>query len=148
VRRARVFSFACSALLVLSVVAFAVAPASAARKPGLQLTGAAVVPGPGDPLASGAFRLSSGRGELCFNVSLLNQSGLVNRIVIRRGTAGQSGPEVIRLSPSPIGINGLTGCVPISRELQREIGRSPSDFYLEVETTAYPNGAVRGQLRQ
>lgn len=148
-RRARVSALILSALLVVSVAVSSVAPASAGRKPsGLRLTGAAVVPGPGDPDASGTFKLSNGRGELCFLVSLQNQAGLINRIVIRRGAVGVSGPEVIRLSPSPIGIHGLQGCVPISRELQREIGRSPQDFYLEIETTAYPNGAVRGQLRQ
>ena len=148
-RRARVIALAFASLLVAFVTVSVVAPASAGRRPaGLVLSGAAVVPGPGDPAMSGTFKLSNGRDELCFLVSVQNLTGLINRIVIRRGPVGVAGPEVLRLSPSPIGIHGLQGCVPISRELQRELGRSPQDFYLEIETTAYPNGAVRGQLRQ
>jgi hypothetical protein len=146
-RHARFLVLAFTAVLLVSVAH--VDPAAArGKRPGLRLTADAVVPGPGDSGASGAFKLSNGRGEICFLVTVSNLSGLINRIVIRRGAAGTTGPEVLRLSPSPIGIQGLQGCVPISRELQRELGRYPENFYLEIETTVHPGGALRGQLQQ
>ena len=108
----------------------------------------AVVPGPGDTFASGTFKLKFGRGELCYEVTVTNLSGFIDRIAIYRGTAGFVGSEVFVLSPSEIGIPGLQGCRPIDSALAREISRNPADFYIQVNTTAYPNGALRGQIKK
>lgn len=136
---------------LISLVACAVAPAAHAGKPTrspLRLTADAVVPGPGDTFATGIFKFSFSRDEICYEVGVDGLSGFIDRIAIHRGLPGQNGPEVALLSPSPIGIHGLWGCRTIDRNLAREISRNPGGYYMVVKTGAYPNGALRGQLRQ
>ena len=123
-------------------------PAEARRPSALLLTADAVVPGPGDTSASGSFKVSTSRGEVCFETSVQNLSGYITRIAIRRGFAGSTGPEVVVLTPNSIGILGLNGCAAADRALLREISRSPGEFYYLVTTSTHPGGALRGQLRQ
>ncbi len=141
--------------LSLVLVAGSFVPAAYAKgKPapgpggGLLLAPGAVVPGPGDSFAYGSFTWSAVRDGFKFLITVDGLDSWVQRIVIRRGAAGMAGPVVIQLSPNTIGINELQGTAPASRELLREIGRSPQDFYMEVTTMTYPNGALRGQLKQ
>ena len=148
-RRARLF-----VLLLPCVFAFLAtstsSPAEArGRRPsGLLLTSQAVVPGPGDPAASGSFTWKADRDCFSFQVSVAQLDAFIQQITIHRGGAGSSGSQVLRLSPSPIGIHGLLGCAPASRALLREISSSPENFYLQVSTVTHPSGALRGQLRQ
>jgi hypothetical protein len=149
-RRARslavlLLSFAVTAPFVATAFA---PPAEAGRRAPLRLTPNAVVPGPGDLAASGTFSWNAGRDGFCFLATADNLDSFIQRIAIHRGGVGTTGPEVIRLSPSSIGIFELRGCAPADRELLREIGRSPADFYMLVTTVNYPGGAMRGQLRQ
>ncbi|MEO6462743.1 MAG: CHRD domain-containing protein [Candidatus Eisenbacteria bacterium] len=142
------------ALLLSSTFVFlalgAFSPAEAGRRPirELLLAPQAVVPGPGDPTAAGSFSWKSGHDGFCFQVSVAQLDGFVEQITLHRGAAGARGTQVLRLSPSPIGINQLLGCAPADRALLREISGSPENFYVQVSTTGYPNGAMRGQLRQ
>jgi len=115
--------------------------------PGPNLRPELVVPGPGDEGASGSFTYRTGRDGFSFQISVSNLDGLINTISVYRGSAGTSGSSVVRLSPSPIGINQLNGTVPLSNDLQREIGRYPERFYIQINTTTHPGGALRGQLR-
>ena len=39
------------------------------------------------------------------------------------------------------------GCAAVDELLGRQIAMQAHDFYVNVHTAAYPNGAVRGQLR-
>jgi len=135
--------------LALALVAGFSDPSAARGRPlrGPNLVADQVVPGPGDVTASGNFSVSAGRDQVSFRIEVANISGFINTIAIYRAPVGSTGPMVVRLSPSPIGINQLIGSVPVSRELAREIGRSPEAFYLEVRTTVHPGGALRGQLK-
>ncbi len=135
------------ALVLALVGSFAEPAAARGRKGPNLLTANAVVPGPGDATASGTFSLSVRRTEVAFQVDVDNLAGVIQTIAIYRGTTGYSGPMVLRLSPSSIGIPGLMGWVPVSTELGREISRNPSAFYMEIRTSAYPGGALRGQLK-
>ena len=40
----------------------------------------------------------------------------------------------------------LSDCAPSTHSQPEEINADPSDYYVSVETTAYPDGALRGQL--
>jgi hypothetical protein len=136
----------CSTLVLAATV---LAPTAEAGRPSpLLLSPQAVVPGPGDPSAAGSFKWGGGRCGFDYLVTVNSLDGLITRIAIHRGAAGTSGPEVLRLCPSPIGLMELQGCVPIDRALLREIKGDPQGFYLEVTTTSFPSGAMRGQLRQ
>lgn len=146
-RFVRAFSLA---LLVVGLVAVVSSPAQAARpaKTPLLLTPDAVVPGPGDAFATGSFKLKFGRNEVCFDVNVTGVTGFIERIAIHRGRDGFAGPEVVLLSPSEIGIQGLMGCRTIDNAVARDIARNPSEYYVVVKTTAYPDGALRGQLKR
>jgi hypothetical protein len=56
---------------------------------------------------------------------------------------GSNGPVVVNFNPA---INGLDGCMNADREVARGIIQNPSGFYVNVRTTEFPGGAVRGQL--
>jgi len=144
------------ALLTLVVLATSLPAISEAGKPtagsgggsrgALQLTDANVVPGPGDTGASASMTIKVGRDAISFSTSVSNTSGYISTIAIYQGWAGQTGPMVVRLSPSEIGIAQLLGTVPVSTDVCRAISRNPAGYYVQINTSAFPNGALRAQL--
>lgn len=116
------------------------------RRGALQLTPEAVWPGPGEAGASATAKVSAGRNEICFSITVGSLSGYIRTIAIYQAEAGQVGPMVVRLSPSPIGINQLNGCIPADGALCRDIGRYPGSYFIQINTDTYPGGAVRAQL--
>jgi CHRD domain len=64
---------------------------------------------------------------------------------IHKGPAGVAGPVVEPLTPP--GTNGTsTGCAAIDPALAQDIIANPSNYYVNVHTTEFPAGAIRGQL--
>jgi hypothetical protein len=112
------------------------------------LTGAAEVPGPGDPDGSGTASLTfnPGREEVCFELSVSNITLPTTGAHIHSGTATQSGGVVVALiSPDETGTS--SGCVSADRALILDIIRNPENYYVNVHTVPlYAAGAVRGQL--
>ena len=125
------------------------APASAHRGNELStsLTGAAEVPGPGDPDGAGtaSIRFNHGFREICFEIHVAGIVLPATAAHIHLGSSGVAGPVVVTLIP-PDASGNVTGCVSASRDLIKTIAKHPSDYYVNVHTTDYPNGAVRGQL--
>jgi hypothetical protein len=135
---------------VVSALAFTVSALAdnGGRPFEVALTGAAEVPGPGDPDGSGSavLRLNPGQEEVCFEISVSNITLPTTGAHIHRGTATQAGPVVVGLIP-PDTSGTSSGCVLANRELVSEILRNPEDFYVNVHTLPlYGAGAVRGQL--
>jgi CHRD domain len=114
------------------------------------LTGAAEVPGPGDPDASGtaSFRLNAGQGEVCFDASWANIDGEVFAGHIHAGTATVVGPVVVTLFTGAFaGTDSVSGCVAADRALILDIIRNPANYYVNVHSRPnFPGGAIRGQL--
>jgi CHRD domain len=117
------------------------------RKLTASLTGAAEVPGPGDSDGAGsaAIRLNHGQGQVCFRLSVSNLTLPATAAHVHRGAAGQAGPPVVTLT-APDATGSSSGCVTASRELVKEILKNASGFYVNVHTTDFSDGAVRGQL--
>src|SRR5918994_7899564 len=91
--------FLATSLGVVAMLAIA-APALGEGRPfSTTLTGAAEVPGPGDPDASGtAFvSLNQGLGEVCFDLSWAGIDGTVTAAHIHVGAATVAGPVVVPL---------------------------------------------------
>lgn len=109
------------------------------------LTGAAEVPGPGDADGIGAavVILDSSTGEVCVRLRVRNIEP-ATAAHIHRGPDGVAGPVVIAL-PAPTR-GSSSGCVIASTGLVQRILDSPELFYVNVHNTAFPAGAVRGQL--
>lgn len=142
-RRRAILIGATSAALALS----AAAPAVASTGDGLfaNLSGAQEVPGPGDPDATGAaiVTLHAREGRVCATISLA-QVGTPVMAHIHEGRIGVAGPVLIDLTPAVTGGARCTGGV--SPTLIGKIQRHPARYYVNVHTTAYPAGALRGQL--
>ena len=135
-------------LLALLAVRFGASYLSAAdngRPYSTALTGAAEVPGPGDPDGSGQarLRLNSGQGEVCYEL-LVSDIAMATAAHIHQGAVGVAGPVVVPLGPPANGSSN--GCVSVDADLIKNIRQDPSNYYVNVHNADYPAGALRGQL--
>lgn len=132
--------------LVSAVVLLTAVPALAGGRPlTAELTGAAEVPGPGDPDGAGfaAVTLNQGLGEVCFDISVADVAPILAGH-IHTGTADVSGGVVVNFD---IASNGLSGCVGgVDADLIKDIRQNPDRYYVNVHNADFPPGALRGQL--
>ncbi len=109
------------------------------------LTGAAEVPGPGDPDGAGAasLRLNPGQKEICYELTVSNIApATAAHIHVGGSTVG--GPVVVGLMPPTSGTS--SGCARADRDLVLAILKNPAGYYVNVHNAEFPAGAVRGQL--
>ena len=148
--RLRVF-FLVAALSTVGMLAVG-APAYAQGRPfSTVLTGAAEVPGPGDADASGtaSITLSQGQGEVCFDLSWAGIDGTVVAAHIHAAPAGVAGPVVVPLftGVALAGTDSASGCIAgVSEDLIKDIRHNPENYYVNIHSTVFPAGAIRGQL--
>jgi CHRD domain-containing protein len=149
VRLGRLFLVAVLATGV--ALAFAVPAVAGGRPFSTALTGAAEVPGPGDPDASGTafLTLNQGQGEVCFALSWEDIDGTVTASHIHEAPAGTAGPVVVPLftGGSFAGTGSTSGCISgVSESLIKDIRHDPAGYYVNIHSTVFPAGAIRGQL--
>jgi len=112
------------------------------------LAGAAEVPGPGDADAGGSalIRVNPGLRKVCFELAVAGLTLPATAAHIHSGTTSIAGPIVVTLSPP--GANGRSSdCVRgLGRKLLVAIIQRPGHYYVNVHTSDFPAGAVRGQL--
>jgi hypothetical protein len=137
------------ALVVALPAVAAPAPADVAGQNGAsfttELTGAAEVPGPGDPDGLGTARivLNAGQERVCWELAV-EDIDPATAAHIHRAPAGQAGGVVVALSAPTDGTS--SGCTDADRDLIRDILTDPSQFYVNVHNAPFPSGALRGQL--
>jgi hypothetical protein len=133
------------------------------------LTGEAEVPGPGDPDGSGSAQLEfkPQHGEVCFDLGW-EEIDAPTAAHIHFGPPDVAGPIVVTFfmtsaAPDqpptlPETITGVSGCteevtVPegapfdSATALLRDIKRHPREYYVNIHNLPFPDGAIRGQLR-
>jgi CHRD domain len=110
-----------------------------------KLTGAAEVPGPGDPKGTGTAQvtLNPNTGEVCYELSVENIQE-VTAAHIHQGALGKEGPVTVSLDAPKTGT--AKGCKSADAALIKAIMQDPTGYYVNVHSTAFPKGAVRGQL--
>jgi hypothetical protein len=110
------------------------------------MTGEAESPA-GDPVGTGAatIRLRAGQGQVCFSFNVQNITLPSAGAHIHAGASGASGPIVVGLV-SPGASGASRGCIAASRAAVASILRRPAAHYVNVHTTDFPGGAIRGQL--
>lgn len=115
--------------------------------------GNAEVPDPGDPDGFGAaeIKINVRQEKACFTLVALDITLPAAAAHIHRGAEGVAGDIVVFLEPPvEVGNSGVglaTGCARNEpRPLLREIKNNPAQFYVNVHTTDFPGGAIRGQL--
>jgi hypothetical protein len=87
--------------------------------------------------------LNQGQGEVCWGIRVSDLTTPVILAHIHHGAAGTNGPVVVDFMEP---VNGLNGCVQADAALIAEIRKQPADYYVNVHTTMFPAGEVRGQL--
>jgi hypothetical protein len=111
------------------------------------MTGEAEAPTAGEPVGTGTatIRLRRGQGQLCYSMRVRNITLPAAAAHIHRGGTGEAGPVIIPLrAPNASGV--AAGCRSVSRTLVAQILRNRQGYYVNVHTTEFPGGAVRGQL--
>lgn len=113
------------------------------------LKAARETPTPGPPGGSGSFTVSLNEARTQVNWAIavegIGPDASITLSHIHRGAEGVAGPFVVDFTPTYV--NGkASGTVPIDAGLVSEILSNPAGFYVNVHTSAFPGGAVRGQL--
>ncbi len=112
-----------------------------------RLTGAAETGG-GDPDGTGAGTVSfdsvsATEDEVCWDLSYTGIE-TPSAAHIHSAAVGINGPIVIDFGA--VGPTSDTGCAILDPVLADQIIANPSLFYINVHNTAFPAGAIRGQL--
>ena len=111
------------------------------------MTGAAEVPGPGDADGAGTVQitLNDDTNEVCWDIDVTNLTLPAVAAHIHPGATGVAGPPAVTLT-APDATGGSVGCVNADDDLVDDIIADPSAFYVNVHTSDFTDGAVRGQL--
>ncbi|MDP9070853.1 MAG: CHRD domain-containing protein, partial [Actinomycetota bacterium] len=118
--------------------------AAAGTRRSATLTGAAQIPGPGDPDGGGTafISLNSGQDLLCLTLSVTGIAPATS-VHLHNAPAGATGPVIASFL---LADDSSTGCVPVGNEVIKEIRRNPDSYYVEVHNAEFRDGALRGQL--
>lgn len=142
------FGLALALALVGSVRSVVAAPSLATMELSAKLMGGAEeVPNPGDPdgMGTSTVTLNSDSGQVSFTINVSNITLPAAAAHIHEGAKGVAGDVVVPLTPPDA--NGATsGSAAIDAALLQRMMDNPAGFYVNVHTTDFPGGAVRGQL--
>jgi hypothetical protein len=118
---------------------------SASKTITVPMTGAQETAPKGSPTGKGTARimLDSTKGQICYTLSWSKIKPPV-AAHIHKGAKGTSGPIVVPFFTKAPAKH--TGCVKASRQQITAIIKKPTGYYVNVHTTDYPAGAIRGQL--
>jgi hypothetical protein len=101
--------------------------------------------GTGDPDGSGSvtIALNPAKRQVCYDFRL---SGVSEPLMahIRQAPALQNGPPIVSLFTGTG--EGLDGCAAANTLQLADMIAHPSDYYVSLATTEFPDGALRGQL--
>lgn len=116
----------------------------------IQLTPGEVSTG-GNPGGSGSARLDLDEaGETaCYFVAWKDLAGDVTAAHLHLGPRGQDGAHAIDFFNGQHfagGQSNASGCVPTARDKIQAIIANPAGYYINVHTTEFTTGAIRGQL--
>lgn len=111
-----------------------------------ELIGSAEVPGPGDPDGSGKAEVSivDATDNVCYEIKEVRGLSAVTAAHIHRGATGVAGPPVVMLETPTDGHS--KSCARADGSLADEIKKNPGGFYVNIHSSEFPDGAIRGQL--
>ena len=149
----RKLSLAGGALALVAVLAIPAANAAAPVQLSAKLKGANEVPGPGDPNGRGEAFVSVKRAKkkVCFELSY-KRIDEPTAAHIHKGGPDDAGPVKVLLFEDPGGLpvpGSVDGCVRrVKKKIIRRLVRAPEKFYVNVHNDDFPDGAIRGQLKE
>ena len=132
-------------VLALAVLTSAHLAAADEMKIKANLTGAAEVPGPGDPDGGGTVQvtLNPDKNEVCYDLTVTKVDE-ATAAHIHEGAVGKDGPVKLGLD-APKG-GSAKGCKTAEAAVVKDIMANPANYYVNVHSKDFPKGAVRGQL--
>jgi hypothetical protein len=107
-------------------------------------TGACGV-GDTDGAGNAVVRFRAEEAQVCFRITVQNIGLPSVGAHIHRGAAGANGPIVVGFR-APDASGSSSGCVTADRAVMDAILAGPTGYYVNVHTTDFPGGAIRGQL--
>jgi hypothetical protein len=131
------------------VLVMSVATVSAQTILSTTLTGAEEAPGPGDKNGKGFVTLKiEPDGTICYEGKVQAIDREITGAHIHIGAIGIAGGVVVDLDPFNAEITGnkASHCVSTTPEIAAQIIATPRNYYVNVHTTDFPGGAIRGQL--
>lgn len=110
------------------------------------LTGSEVVGsrGDNDGYATAELSVTDELNQVCYDVNDVRGLGQITSAAVYRGGKGQTGRVVVRLREANEG--GWKNCVGRTEWLEDSLERSAGAYYIQINTSDYPNGAIRGQF--
>lgn len=139
-----------SIIIALTFLLLATSTASYGQTLGAVLTGSQEAPAPTTTPGFGnaTVTFDATRQNITATITASNLGAAINNFHIHEGAAGVAGPVVINF----IGLGGtfvngtMTGTFPVAADVAQRMVQNPSNFYVNVHTTQFPGGAIRGQL--
>ena len=132
-------------VMALALLTYVHLAAAQEMKVTAKLTGAAEVPGPGDPDGSGTVQVTFNpdKGEVCYDMTVakIDEATAAH---IHEGAVGKDGPVKVALDTPKTGT--AKGCTRADAAVIIAIMQDPTGYYVNVHNAAFPKGAVRGQL--
>ncbi len=110
-----------------------------------RLSGAAERPTPNNsPGVGDAIVYVYPNNVVCTTIRVARLTSAVTGAHIHIGSTSEAGPVVVPLTPPTNGFSNT--CVAVSPELANALRTNPTNYYVNVHTTTFPGGEVRGQL--
>jgi hypothetical protein len=105
------------------------------------------VRGQGDTDGSGlgSVTIDTAKNEVCWEITSTAIDLPAVAAHIHRGVLNVNGPIVVTFT-APDAAGESRGCTTVDAALATEIAGNPAGFYVNVHTTPFPAGAIRGQL--
>jgi hypothetical protein len=106
----------------------------------------ATLSGPGNGDGTASVTLDPGASTVCYELTVTLDPP-ASAAHIHRGEAGASGPIVVPFEAPSSG--SASGCAQgVDAAVISDIMANPAGFYVNVHNSAFPGGAIRGQLGQ
>ena len=144
------------AAAVLGAAAFAAPVADGGKKYIERLTGQAEIDAGAlaadmDGQGTAHVTVNVGQGRVCWNLTDLANLDPITASHIHNAPSTAAGPIKVSFFHfgQPIDLEGCTeGSTqfPISRALLIDLVKNPHNYYVNIHTSAFPPGAIRGQL--
>lgn len=144
----RFFAILTTAMLAATLATGVVAASNHVTTLSTSLSGDEEVGG-GDPNGKGWVTLEIfSNGTICYEGKVQAIGRALTGAHIHAAVAGVNGPVVVDLDPFNADVTGNKAehCVVTTATLAAAIVATPSNYYVNVHTAAYPGGAIRGQL--
>jgi hypothetical protein len=94
----------------------------------------------------GTFSASFSGRKLCYGLQVV-KIGTPQAAHLHKAAVNANGPIQVGLNPPTTGLAGASaGCTTVSLALANAIKANPGAYYVNVHNSAFPNGAIRGQL--